>query len=321
APVTSDELSSSDDRQIVSGGGSVIQIFGDDDTPATITPTTTPTNVDDGAIGGAGDGVAGPPASTSATSQPIVPVVPSTNAPTTSDAARTTPSSSSTTKAPIAVQSIQVSSTKLDFGSNGTAVKVALFNPNSFPITFSTAVSSSMFAASPSTGTLAAGEQSSMAITFDRARAAADPKNFPTGSFSHTLTFTTSASGGSSSPTRTATMFGAIERTTTTSAPISISVNKVSGTSLQCSTLGIRAIVTTNGKVASGSVFGGAQFKNADGELLGPSPTLTMSLGIDDYWRATTSIPKGTTTVLIEVTAETTTGQSAIGSATLATTC
>ncbi|MDA3002049.1 MAG: sigma-70 family RNA polymerase sigma factor, partial [Actinomycetota bacterium] len=36
APVTSDELSSSDDRQIVSGGGSVIQIFGDDDTPATI---------------------------------------------------------------------------------------------------------------------------------------------------------------------------------------------------------------------------------------------------------------------------------------------
>ena len=323
-PSANDELLSGDDRQIVSGGGSVIQIFGDDDTPATITPTT----VDGGTIGGAGDQVAGPPASTSTpatstpvTSQPIVPVVPSTNAPTTSDAARTTPSSSSTTKAPITVQSIQVSSTKLDFGSNGTAVKVALFNPNSFPITFSTAVSSSMFAASPSTGTLAAGEQSSMAITFDRARAEADPKNFPTGSFSHTLTFTTSATGGSSSPTRTASMFGAVERTTTTSAPISISVNKVSGTSLQCSTLGIRAIVTTNGKVASGAVLGGAQFENADGKLLGSSPTLAMSLGADDYWRATTSIPQGTTTVLIKVTAETTTGQSAVGSATLATTC
>lgn len=330
APVTSDELSSSDDRQIVSGGGSVIQIFGDDDTPATITPTTTPTNVDDGTIGGAGDGVAGPPASTSApatstpaTSQPIVPVVPSTNAPTTSDAARTTPSSSSTTKAPITVQSIQVSSSKLDFGSNGTAVKVALFNPNSFPITFSTAVSSSMFAASPSTGTLAAGEQSSMAVTFDRARAEADPKNFPTGSFSHTLTFTTSATGGSSSPTRTASMFGAIERTTTTSAPTTtvapVSVSKVAGSLADCALLSGRAQIS--GKVSGVSLL--AQFLRKDSVVIGQS-SFALTEGSFGLWSRSNvkvQVPQGTQSVRLTVTATPVSGKPVSSTATFATTC
>ena len=325
-PGTSD-VSSSDDRQIVSGGGSVVSIFGDDDAPATITPTTAPTTGDDGAIGGAGDPASGPPAATTDLSTPSTAVSPDSTSPATTSGVGGK-SSPSTSAAPLTVQSIQVSSTKLDFGNSGTAVKVALFNPNSFPITFSTAMSSSTFAASPSTGTVAAGEQSSLAVTFDRARAEADPKNFPTGPFSHTLTFTTSATGGSSSPTRTATMFGAVERATTTSAAITIDVSKVAGTvgnlastNQICTNLAIRAVVTTNGKVATDQVLGGAQFQNANGKSLGSSATLTMALGQDGYWRASTQIPPGTAKILIKVTAETTTGQSASGTATLITAC
>lgn len=326
----SSDVSSSDDRQIVSGGGSVVSIFGDDDAPVTITPTTAPTTGDDGAIGGAGDPASGPPAPTTDVSTPATAVSPDSTSPATTTGVGGK-SSPSTSAAPLTVQSIQVSSTKLDFGNSGTAVKVALFNPNSFPITFSTATSSSTFAASPSTGTLAAGEQSSLAVIFDRARAEADSKNFPTGSFSHTLTFTTSATGGSSSPTRTATMFGAVERATTTSAAITIDVSKVAGTvgnlastNQICTNLAIRAVVTTNGKVATGQVLGGAQFQNANGKpIFGSpsSPTLTMALGQDGYWRASTQIPPGTAKILIKVTAETTTGQRASGTATLITAC
>lgn len=319
---TTEGLASSDDRQVVSGGGSVIQIFGDDDSPDEVTPTT------DGNIDGAGDPASGPPPPASSPDSsapstpiaPIVPVVPSSDAPTTSEAAKATPSSS-TTETPVDVQSIQVSSTKLDFGSNGTAVKVALFNPNSFPVSFTTAVSSSKFTTSPASGTLAAGEQTSLSVDFDRAGAVADTKNFPTGSFSHTLTFTTSASGGSTSPTRTATMFGTIERATATTTAITISVNKVAGVNLQCSNVGLRADVTTNGKIATGTVLGGAEFLNANDKKIGTSPTLTMTRGIDGLWRASTPLPLGTTKVLIKVTAETTTGQSAMGSATLTTAC
>jgi hypothetical protein len=314
-------LPSSDDRQIVSGSGSVIQIFGDDESPAEATPTS------DGSIGGAGDPASGPPppasvpeSSTPTTSPSVVPVVPPTDAPTTSEAAKATPSSS-TTEAPVVVQSIQVSSTKLDFGANSTAVKVVVFNPNSFPVSFATAVSSSKFTTSPTAGTLAAGEQASLTVTFDRTGAEADTKNFPTGSFSHSLTFTTSESSGSSSPTRTATMYGTIERATATTTATTISVNKVAGVNLQCSNVGLRAEVTTNGKIAAGSVLGGAQFQNVNGKTIGTSPTLTMTQGVDGLWRATTPLPLGTTKVLIKVTAETTTGQSAVGSATLSTAC
>ncbi|MGA1006785.1 MAG: sigma-70 family RNA polymerase sigma factor, partial [Ilumatobacteraceae bacterium] len=314
-------LPSSDDRQIVSGSGSVIQIFGDDESPAEATPTS------DGSIGGAGDPASGPPppasvpeSSTPTTSPSVVPVVPPTDAPTTSEAAKATPSSS-TTEAPVVVQSIQVSSTKLDFGANSTAVKVVVFNPNSFPVSFATAVSSSKFTTSPTAGTLAAGEQASLTVTFDRTGAEADTKNFPTGSFSHSLTFTTSESSGSSSPTRTATMYGTIERATATTTATTISVNKVAGVNLQCSNVGLRAEVTTNGKIAAGSVLGGAQFQNLNGKTIGTSPTLTMTQGVDGLWRATTPLPLGTTKVLIKVTAETTTGQSAVGSATLSTAC
>ncbi|MGA0366158.1 MAG: sigma-70 family RNA polymerase sigma factor [Ilumatobacteraceae bacterium] len=314
-------LPSSDDRQIVSGSGSVIQIFGDDESPAEATPTS------DGSIGGAGDPASGPPppasvpeSSTPTTSPSVVPVVPPTDAPTTSEAAKATPSSS-TTEAPVVVQSIQVSSTKLDFGANSTAVKVVVFNPNLFPVSFATAVSSSKFTTSPTAGTLAAGEQASLTVTFDRTGAEADTKNFPTGSFSHSLTFTTSESSGSSSPTRTATMYGTIERATATTTATTISVNKVAGVNLQCSNVGLRAEVTTNGKIAAGSVLGGAQFQNVNGKTIGTSPTLTMTQGVDGLWRATTPLPLGTTKVLIKVTAETTTGQSAVGSATLSTAC
>ncbi len=300
-------LPSSDDRQIVSGSGSVIQIFGDDESPAEATPTS------DGSIGGAGDPASGPPppasvpeSSTPTTSPSVVPVVPPTDAP---------------TEAPVVVQSIQVSSTKLDFGANSTAVKVVVFNPNSFPVSFATAVSSSKFTTSPTAGTLAAGEQASLTVTFDRTGAEADTKNFPTGSFSHSLTFTTSESSGSSSPTRTATMYGTIERATATTTATTISVNKVAGVNLQCSNVGLRAEVTTNGKIAAGSVLGGAQFQNVNGKTIGTSPTLTMTQGVDGLWRATTPLPLGTTKVLIKVTAETTTGQSAVGSATLSTAC
>ncbi|MGA0263652.1 MAG: sigma-70 family RNA polymerase sigma factor [Ilumatobacteraceae bacterium] len=314
-------LPSSDDRQIVSGSGSVIQIFGDDESPAEATPTS------DGSIGGAGDPASGPPppasvpeSSTPTTSPSVVPVVPPTDAPTTSEAAKATPSSS-TTEAPVVVQSIQVSSTKLDFGANSTAVKVVMFNPNSFPVSFATAVSSSKFTTSPTAGTLAAGEQASLTVTFDRTGAEADTKNFPTGSFSHSLTFTTSESSGSSSPTRTATMYGTIERATATTTAITISVNKVAGVNLQCSNVELSAEVTTNGKIATGNVRGVITFQNANGKPIGPSLTLTMSRSLDGRWRATTSLPLGTTKVLIKVTAETTTGQSAVGSATLSTAC
>lgn len=325
---TTEGLVSSDDRQVVSGGGSVIQIFGDDEAPAEVSPTT------DGNIGGAGDPASGPPPPSSSPDSsvtsssgpstpnaPIVPVVPSTDAPTTSEAAKATPSSS-TTEAPIDVQSIQVSSTKLDFGSNGTAAKVALFNPNPFPVSFTTAVSSSKFTTSPASGTLAAGQQTSLSVDFDRAGAVADTKNFPTGSFSHSLTFTTtSTESGASSPPRTASMYGTIERATNTTPTITISVNKVAGVNLQCSNVGLRAEVTTNGKVATGTVLGGAEFLNSAGKKIGTSPTLTMTRGIDGLWRASTPLPLGTTNVLIKVTAETTTGQSAMGSATLSTAC
>ncbi len=314
-------LVSGDDRQIVSGGGSVIQIVGDDDSPDEVTATT------DGNIGGAGDPASGPPPPSSNSSvpstpnAPIVPVVPPTDVPTTSEAAKATPPSS-TTEAPVVVQSIQVSSTKLDFGVDRTALKVALFNPNPFPVSFTTAVSSSKFTTSPASGTLAAGQQASLTVDFDRAGAVADTKNFPTGTFDHTLTFTTtSTESGASSPPRTASMYGTIERTTPTTTAITISVNKVAGVNLQCSNVGLRAEVTTSGKIATGTVLGGAEFFNSAGKKIGPSPTLNMTRGIDGLWRASTPLPLGTTNVLIKVTAETTTGQSAVGSATLTTDC
>lgn len=300
-PGTSD-VSSSDDRQIVSGGGSVISIFGDDDAPATITPTTD-------------------------VSTPATAVSPdSTSPPTTTGVGGK--SSPSTSAAPLTVQSIAVSTTKFDFGATGTAIKVVLSNPNSFPVSYTTSLTSSLFAPSPASGTLAGGQQSSLVVNFDRARAEADPKNFPNGSFVHSLTFTTSATGGSSSPTRTATLFGSIERATTTSTAVTIDVSEVAGnvsnlasTNQICTNLAIRAVVTTNGKIATGQVLGGAQFQNANGKSLGSSPTLGMTLGQDGYWRASTQIPSDTAKILIKVTAETTTGQSAMGTATLVTAC
>ncbi|MEN9804251.1 MAG: hypothetical protein RIS41_1098, partial [Actinomycetota bacterium] len=202
--------SSSLDRQIVSGNGSVITIFGDGTSELPGVSTT----LDGGAVVGAG-GPAAPPTPTT-TPTPVVPAVPATtSAPTTTEAARQSPST--TTAAPVAVQSVQMSTTKFDFGNTATSVKVTLRNPNSFPVSYASTFTSARFSGSPANGTLGAGEQASFAVNFDRAGAVADTKNFPTGAFTHSLTLTTAAEGGSTTPTRSATLYGAIVRTTTPS--------------------------------------------------------------------------------------------------------
>lgn len=316
-------LPSSDDRQIVSGSGSVIQIFGDDESPAEATPTS------DGSIGGAGDPASGPPppasvpeSSTPTTSPSVVPVVPPTDAPTTSEAAKATPSSS-TTEAPVVVQSIQVSSTKLDFGANSTAVKVVVFNPNSFPVSFATAVSSSKFTTSPTAGTLAAGEQASLTVTFDRTGAEADTKNFPTGSFSHSLTFTTSESSGSSSPTRTATMYGTIERTTSTTSGTTappVTVSNVTGSISNCVALSAKAQVS--GKVTGVSVT--VSYLRKDSVPIGTSGPFPLAQGAFGSWgrdNIKVQVPQGTQSVKITVTATPTSGKPVSATSTFPTAC
>jgi RNA polymerase sigma factor (sigma-70 family) len=328
---SSNPSDSSLDRQIVSGGGGVITIFDDESDELPAVEDSTPD-----VIGGAG----GPaPSSTTAapippSSAPVVPLVPettdtpstavptpapSTAAPTT--ATTTAPTTTTTTRAPIVLQGVQMSTSAFDFGSTTTGIKVVLRNPNSFPVSYDSSFSSAEFSASPRTGTLAAGEQISFAVNFDRAGAVADTTNFATGTFSHTLTLTTSTTGTSSTVVRMTTLLGTIVRSSTTSPPIAVSVSKVAGSALQCSTLGIRAVVTTNGQVAAGAVLGEARFENVDGKLLGTVTSLTMTLGSDGYWRTTTPLPSGTTKVLIRVTATTTTGQFDTGTATLTTAC
>ena len=335
---SNNSLDGTDDRQIVSGGGSVITIFGDS-TGELPSITTMP---DDAAIGGAG-GPAGPPPSnttvapTPTTAVPVAPLVPETNAPTT-DASRSTPSSSSTststtstsTSAPIAVQSVQMSSTKFDFGSTVTAIKVTLRNPNSFPVSFTSSFTSAEFSASPANGSLAAGEQISFAVTFDRAGAVADEKNFPTGSFSHSLTLTTAADGGSSTPARTATLYGTIVRaaatTTTTAAPVAtVTVSKVSGSLQNCVALSASAVIS--GKVQSATVTATFRRRNLltnTWTVLGSSSAFPLTEGASGSWSTSNrkvQPPAGTQNVLFTVTATPSNGSPVTATRNVAQTC
>jgi hypothetical protein len=230
------------------------------------------------------------------------------------------------------VQSVQMSTTKFDFGNTAMSIKVTLRNPNTFPVSYASNFTSARFSGSPANGTLGAGEQASFAVNFDRAGAVADTKNFPTGPFTHSLTLTTAAEGGSSTATRTATLYGAIVRTTspstttstttsTTVAPITIAVRKVSGTVTQCSTLTIRAVVATNGAIAPKKVVAEARFVNMNDKPIGVANGLTMALGTDGLWRTFTSIPAGTAKVLLTVRAETTSGASGQATGSVATAC
>ena len=334
-----------DDRETVSGGGAMFDLFGDStgEIPAVTTAGTNPVSNDggsDGGVGGAGGPASGPtaPATTSApvpsTRAPIVPIVPeTTEAPTTT-----------TTAAPVSVQSLQMSTTKLNFGTTATAVKVTLRNPNTFPVNFSTVVTSARFVPSPASGSLGAGEQISFAVNFDRTGAVADPKNFPTGAFSHTLTATATDSGGRSS-VRTATLYGTIERTstttttattttttgpttTTTTAPaIGIKVASVSGSLGNCVALDASASITTNGKVSTVTVQATFRRKNLltnQWVVLGTSSPFSMSAGASGSWvldSAKVVVPQGTQNVLLSVSASTSTGQSASGSGSFSTTC
>ncbi len=321
---------SSLDRQIVSGSGSVISIFGDStgELP-TVSDTTT---VVDGNVAGAG-GPAAPATSTPATTPaptiaPVVPAVPeTTSAPTTTESAKG--SSSSTTAAPVAVQSVQMSTTKFDFGTTATSIKVTLRNPNAFPVSYTSSFTSPRFTGSPSAGTLAAGEQTSFAVNFDRAGAVADAKNFPTGSFTHGLTLTTTADGGSSAPPRTATLYGSIVRTTTTTtAPVAaVTVSKVTGSLQNCIALNASASVASN--VALTSVTVTATFRRRNlltnqWTILGTSPAATMTKSASGQWLADgvkVQVPSGTQNVLLTVTATPSNGTAATANGSFSTAC
>lgn len=329
------------DRQIVSGAGSVITIFGDSTGELPTVETTTPA---DAAIAGAG-GPAGPPPSNTTgapaptTATPVVPFTPATtDAPTTTEASRAAPSSSSTststtsTSAPIAVQSVQMSTTKFDFGSTGTAIKVTLRNPNSFPVSFTSSFTSVEFSANPAVGSLAAGAQISYAVTFDRSGAVADTKNFPTGSFTHTLTVTTTADGGSANPVRTATLYGTIVRatatttTTSTAAPVAtVTVSKVSGSLQNCVAMSASAVVT--GNVVSATVTASYRrwnLLNGQWTTLGTSSAFPLTAGANGTW-STTNVkvqpPSGTQNVLLRVTATPSNGDPVTATGTITQTC
>jgi RNA polymerase sigma factor (sigma-70 family) len=326
---------SSLDRQIVAGSGNVISIFGD--STGELPTVSDPTTPVDGTVGGAG-GPAAPATSTPATSTvattpaptnaPVVPVVPeTTSAPTTTEAAKGSPSS--TTAAPVAVQSVQMSTTKFDFGTTATSIKVTLRNPNAFPVSYMSSFTSPRFTGSPGAGTLAAGEQTSFAVNFDRAGAVADTKNFPTGAFTHSLTLTTATDGGSSAPSRTATLYGAIERaTTTTAAPVaSVTVSKVAGSLQNCVALNASASVASN--VALTSVTVTATFRrrnllNNQWATLGTSPASTMTKSASGQWLADgvkVQVPAGTQNVLLTVTATPSNGSPASATGSFAQAC
>ena len=324
--------SSSLDRQIVSGSGNVITIFGDGTSELPEVPTT----VDDGAVAGAG-GPAAPPASAASATPTTVPAVPeTTSAPTTTEAARQSPST--TTAAPVAVQSVQMSTTKFDFGNTATSIKVTLRNPNTFPVSYASTFTSARFSGSPANGTLGAGEQTSFAVNFDRVGAVADTTNFPTGPFTHSLTLTTAAEGGPSTPTRTVTLYGAIVRTTTpsttsttttTTVPVAtVTVSKVVGSLQNCVALNASASVT--GKVVSVTVTARFQrldpltktWKRVETEI--PDPTLTMAPGTNGIWTVTNAkvqAPSGTQRVLLTVVATPSNGSPTSATGSFAQTC
>ena len=322
----------SDDRQVVSGAGSVITIFGDSTGDLPAVAATTP---DDGTLGGAGDAAGPPPSNTTvapvpATVAPAVPLVPeTTSAPNTTEGSRSAPSSSSTststsTSAPIAVQSVQVSTTKFDFGSTTTAIKVTLRNPNSFPVSFTSSFTSAEFSASPANGSLSAGEQMSFAVTFDRAGAVADEENFPTGSFSHTLTLTTTADGGSSTPARSATLYGTIVRATAT--PIApVTVSKVTGSLQNC--VALSASATVGGTVTKVDVR--ATYRRWDPLTKAWVPLTTtewspMAKAAGGTWSLSNlkvQPPAGTQNVLLTVTATPSSGFPVTATGAFAQTC
>jgi hypothetical protein len=265
-----------------------------------------------------------------------VPAVPATtSAPTTTEAARQSPST--TTAAPVAVQSVQMSTTKFDFGNTATSVKVTLRNPNSFPVSYASTFTSARFSGSPANGTLGAGEQASFAVNFDRAGAVADTKNFPTGAFTHSLTLTTAAEGGSTTPTRSATLYGAIVRTTTPSttsttttstAPVAtVTVSKVAGSLQNCVALNAAASVTSNVPLASVKVTATFRRKNLltnQWATLGASPALAMTKSAAGQWLvdgAKVQVPTGTQNVLLTVTATPSNGSSASATGSFAQTC
>ena len=341
------ENSSAEEIETVSGSGVMLDLFGDStgelpDVTTDGTETESNDGGSDGAVGGAGGPASGPPApaTTSApvpsTRAPIVPIVPeTTEAPASTGGAKSQPTTT-TTAAPVSVQSLQLSTTKLNFGTTDTAVKVTLRNPNTFPVNFSTVVTSARFVPSPATGSLGAGEQISFAVNFDRTGAVADPKNFPTGAFSHTLTVTATESGGGSA-SRTASLYGTIERTTTTTASptttttaapaIGIKVASVSGSLGNCVALNASASITTNGKVAAVTVQATFRRKNLltnQWTVLGTSSPFAMTAGASGTWvldSAKVVAPQGTQNVLLSVSASTSTGQSASGSGSFSTTC
>lgn len=320
----------SDDRQIVSGAGSVITIFDDGTGELPTVETTTPA---DAAIGGAG-GPAGPPPSNTTgapvatTAIPVVPVAPEST-----EASRSAPTSSTTsTSAPIAVQSVQMSTTTFDFGSTGTAIKVTLRNPNSFPVSFTSSFTSVEFSANPAVGSLAAGAQISFAVTFDRPGAVADTKNFPTGSFTHTLTLTTAVDGGSSTPVRTATLSGTIVRTNattttaSTAAPVAtVTVSKVTGSLQNCVALGASAVVTgTVSKVEVVATYRRRNLLTNTWTVLDTSPAFSMASGPNGTWSTSNrkvQPPAGTQNVLLTVTATPSSGQPVMGTGSITQTC
>jgi hypothetical protein len=177
---------------------------------------------------------------------------------------------------------------------------------------------------------LGAGEQTSFAVNFDRAGAVADTKNFPTGAFTHSLTITTAADGGSSTPTRTATLFGSIVRTTTPSTtsttttstvPVAaVTVSKVAGSLQNCVALSASATVT--GKVVSVTItYSRTNPLTNKTEVLGSAP---MVRGSGDVWNVgqlKVQIPAGTQKVLLRVTATPSSGAPVSAATTLSTAC
>ena len=222
-------------------------------------------------------------------------VVPPTNAPTTTPATTTpttrAPATSTTTRPP-SLTAFLLSTSSLDFGTTSTTMTVRLTNKNATALGWKAASTQpAFFTFSPSSGTLAAGANVTVTVTFARATAStyANTATFPEGPFPAVAAQVT-ATGA---PAATLSLTGAVGR------PPQVGSIAVRFSSATCSNASIQVPVTDESAIKSVIAT-----LTLTGSIASSTRTVTLTDSGKGSWVGISSdIPGSVTAVSVSVTA------------------
>ena len=213
----------------------------------------------------------------------------------------TTPSSASTTAAPVAVRPLVTSASRLDFGSSTSSLTLTISNPNPVSVAIDVSSPSPFLTVTGAPANLGAGRSSVLTVTFARSsvESYAQITAFPEGRFDKTLVI--DASTSSSAASNAISLTGAITR------PPTVGKVAVSFSTTGCTSVRVQVAVTDE------STLKGV---TATVTIGGTPRSLSLSLVSGTTYAGTlTGLPAGAGPVTIGVTATDSTGRSGSTSA------